>query len=72
LHVGDGFIQFSENGVNVKNSYGRVVFDKEFWRQYCDIFIVVFALIVHEGSREKVGCGVGLPWDVLDLELIVL
>jgi len=31
LGVGDCFIQFSEDGVDVEDSYGGIVVDEEFW-----------------------------------------
>jgi len=72
LGIGDCFIQFPEDGVDVEDSDSGVVVNEEFRGQYGDILIVVFALVFYERSQEEVGCGVGLPWDVFDLEPVIL
>jgi len=48
LGVDDCFVQFSKNGVKVENSGS--CFDEEFQGQYYDIFIVLFAFVINEGS----------------------
>ena len=46
--------------------------DKKFWGNHHDVFVVVFSLVVYEGSREEVCSSVCFAWGVFHFIPIVL
>jgi len=51
---------------------GDKVTDEKFWGNHHDIFVVVFSLVVYEGSGEEVCSGVCFAWGMFHFIPIIL